>query len=143
MEVGKQPVGTKESCSICGNLMTGVPKGIPQFLKPGRNTIGEKVTFKDVVRSSDAGCTYCAAIINAFLIFTPWNIVSDDAIWMPHQDDDDRNDILTIYSSSGSRRYISYNSPLAHVIMPESVVEFYITGGTSSLWGSALLNLGI
>lgn len=74
MSIEKQSKHSDGLCSTCENLVT-----TSRFILNENNDLAF-ATFGEVVRTSDAGCTYCTAIRDALLIFMPYNISSDNEI---------------------------------------------------------------
>jgi hypothetical protein len=85
-----QPDRSRTPCSICGDLLqdpTCALRVMPKTWHP---------TFSDIVKSSNGGCSFCSTIMNALLIYIPFNILSCDFIRIPPRSAEKQDAILEV-----------------------------------------------
>jgi hypothetical protein len=74
--------------------------------------------FRDLARSSDAGCTFCSAIMNALLSYMPFNLIEEDRIRMISRFDLEHASTLEVHVIT---------DPLPRYT--RSAIEFFTTSG--------------
>lgn len=80
----------QDPCPMCGDLVISSPRAL-RVLEDQQCP-----TFFHISKFSDAGCTFCSAIVNALILYVPFKILVTDFVLILPQNSEEQDKIIQV-----------------------------------------------